>query len=32
MSDIKRDGYEILENNLENGLCKFCKTKLDGRF
>jgi len=29
---IERDGYEILENNLENGKCKFCKTKLDGRF
>jgi len=29
---IKRDGYQIIENNLENGKCKFCQTKLDGRF
>lgn len=29
---IKRNGYEILEDNLVNGECKFCKTKLDGRF
>ena len=29
---IKRDGYTILENNLERGKCKFCKTKLDGNF
>jgi len=29
---IKRDGYSILENNLENGKCKFCKTKLNGNF
>ena len=29
---IKRDGYIILENNLENGRCKHCQTKLDGLF
>ena len=29
---IVRDGYKILENNLQEGQCKFCKTKLDGVF
>ena len=29
---LKRDGYNLLENNLENGVCKFCKSKLDGKF
>lgn len=29
---IKRDGYNIIENNLEKDACKFCKTKLDGCF
>ena len=29
---IKRDGYSIIENNLEKGSCKYCKTKLDGCF
>jgi pyruvate formate lyase activating enzyme len=29
---IKRDGYIILENNLENGRCEHCQTKLDGLF
>ena len=29
---LKRDGYNLLENNLENGKCKFCQTELDGRF
>ncbi len=29
---LKRDGYSLLENNLENGNCKFCGAKLDGCF
>ena len=29
---LVRDGYSLLENNLNNGTCKFCNTKLDGRF
>ena len=29
---LKRDGYELLENNVEKGKCKFCQTKLDGCF
>ncbi|MBR2068360.1 MAG: AmmeMemoRadiSam system radical SAM enzyme [Candidatus Gastranaerophilales bacterium] len=29
---IIRNGYNIIENNLENGLCKYCKTKLYGCF
>ena len=29
---IIRNGYKIVENNLEGDLCKFCKTKVDGRF
>ncbi|MFC2131834.1 AmmeMemoRadiSam system radical SAM enzyme [Bacteroidota bacterium] len=27
---IKRKGYYILENNLENGKCKYCKVKIPG--
>jgi len=27
---IRRVGYTILENNLENGKCKFCKEKIEG--
>lgn len=27
---VKRKGYINLENNIENGLCKFCKTKIPG--
>ncbi|MCK5287758.1 MAG: AmmeMemoRadiSam system radical SAM enzyme [Candidatus Omnitrophica bacterium] len=27
---IKRAGYLILENNIENGKCKFCGTKIPG--
>ncbi len=29
---IKRDGYQVLEYNLENGNCKFCGTKCSGAF
>ncbi len=29
---IIRDGYNLIENNIENGCCKFCKTKTDGLF
>ena len=29
---IIRKGYNIIENNIEDGLCKFCKTKPDGYF
>lgn len=29
---IKRNGYQLLEYNLVNGLCKFCSCKCDGRF
>ena len=29
---LVRDGYSLLENNLENGKCKFCQTPLDGQF
>ena len=29
---IMRNGYLILENNVENGTCKFCKSRLDGHF
>lgn len=29
---IKRNGYRILENNLQEGLCRFCNTKCDGCF
>jgi len=27
---IKRRGYQILENHIEDGKCKFCKTKIPG--
>jgi pyruvate formate lyase activating enzyme len=27
-----RNGYKLIENNLEDGACKFCNTKLDGIF
>ncbi|MBL7102791.1 MAG: AmmeMemoRadiSam system radical SAM enzyme [Bacteroidales bacterium] len=27
---IKRKGYRLLENNIENGKCKFCKTIING--
>ncbi|MBF0483286.1 MAG: AmmeMemoRadiSam system radical SAM enzyme [Candidatus Omnitrophica bacterium] len=27
---IKREGYEILEYNLDNGTCKFCANKIPG--
>jgi len=27
---IKRKGYRLLENNIENGKCKFCKTSING--
>jgi pyruvate formate lyase activating enzyme len=29
---IKRDGYLISENHLQNGACPNCKTKIAGRF
>ena len=29
---IKRDGYNLIENNIQNGKCKFCGTEQDGRF
>lgn len=29
---IKRNGYQMIEYNIENGRCKYCSTKLDGRF
>ena len=29
---IIRNGYKIIENNLNNGCCKFCNEKTDGRF
>ena len=29
---IKRNGFQVLEYNLEHGDCKFCGTKADGRF
>jgi len=29
---IKRRGYYNLENNIENGKCKFCKTKIPGNW
>jgi len=29
---IKRIGYEILENNIEDGKCKFCGNKIAGRW
>lgn len=27
---IKRSGYQVLERNLRNGLCRFCGTKIPG--
>ena len=27
-----RKGYNLIENNLEDDKCKFCKTRLDGMF
>ena len=27
---LERKGYEITENNLENGACKFCGEKIPG--
>lgn len=29
---IVRNGYQMLEYNLEQGRCKFCSTQCDGRF
>lgn len=29
---LVRNGYELLENNIIDGKCKFCKTPVDGRF
>lgn len=29
---IKRNGFAILENNIEQGVCKFCKHKAPGKF
>ena len=29
---IVRNGYNIIENNLTDGCCKFCKTKIEGCF
>ncbi|MDD3520366.1 MAG: AmmeMemoRadiSam system radical SAM enzyme [Actinomycetota bacterium] len=29
---IKRRGYSILENNIDNNVCKFCKNKISGFF
>lgn len=29
---IKRDGYNIIENKLDNGVCPFCNTIQDGCF
>ena len=29
---IVRNGYNIIENNLQDGLCTYCKTKLEGSF
>lgn len=27
---IKRAGYNVMENNIENGRCKYCKNKIEG--
>ncbi|OQX87381.1 AmmeMemoRadiSam system radical SAM enzyme [candidate division KSB1 bacterium 4484_87] len=27
---IRRVGYQILENNIKNGMCAFCEVKIDG--
>ena len=29
---IVRNGYNIIENNLLDGCCRYCSTKLEGRF
>ncbi len=29
---VKRAGYEILENNIKDGKCKFCGSKISGRW
>jgi len=29
---IKRRGFFVTENNIENSKCKFCKEKIDGVF
>lgn len=29
---LKRDGYNLIENNLNGYKCKFCGTRVDGRF
>ena len=29
---LVRNGYSLIENNIENGCCKFCKTKIEGIF
>lgn len=29
---LKRQGYSIIENNIQNGNCKFCNTKIYGVF
>lgn len=29
---LKRSGYDLAENNLEKGKCKFCQTEIDGKF
>ena len=29
---LVRDGYRLVEDNMENGACKFCKTKQNGMF
>lgn len=29
---VIRNGYNILENNIENGVCKYCKEEVDGYF
>ena len=29
---IKRDGYNLIANHVEDGKCQFCGTKVDGRF
>lgn len=29
---LTRNGYNLIEANIENGKCKFCKTELDGCF
>jgi pyruvate formate lyase activating enzyme len=29
---IERAGYYILNNNIQNGKCKFCQTKIEGRW